>query len=312
MRAVDALSPTRATVFSTVNLLCLLTAGYYLQHQLGLAGTVLMEASVFLGLAVLFALLWDQRPLAEVFRLRPVTLRGFLKSLLVGMLGWGLAQSLSLLVLALLDMLGGTMPPQYVELTKAPFPLALLAGALVPAICEEAAFRGYVLTNLRPLGRSAAILLTGVLFGLMHLSLIRALPLVALGLLFSAAVERSGSIIPGVVAHFLNNATALTLNLMFQGRTSEALPAAADAPLLAVLVPAATAVLLSAAAWAVVQSFGPRDAAPSGPQPAETPPLPEKYAALRWILTLTPLLPAAFCYVWMAASELSAVFAPTP
>jgi len=312
MRAADALSPTRATVFSTVNLLCLLTVGYFLQQQLGLVGTVLMEVCLFLGLAVLFALLWDHRPLAEVFRLRPVTLRGLLKSLLVGVLGWGLAQSLSLLVLTLLDLLGGTMPPQYVELTEAPFLLSLLVGALVPAICEEAAFRGYVLSNLRPLGRNAAVVLTGVLFGLMHLSLIRALPLIALGLLFSAAVERSGSIIPGVLAHFVNNATALTLNLLFQDTAREALPApAAEAPLLGMLVSTAMAVLLGAAAWAVVQSFGPRDAA-AAPQPAEAAPLPKKYAALRWILTLTPLLPAAFCYFWSAASELNVVFSPVP
>lgn len=310
MRAADALSPTRATVFSSVNLLCLLTVGYYLQDRFGLGGTVLMEVFLFLGLAALFARLWDQRPLGEVFYLRPIMLRSLLKSLLVGVLGWGLAQSLSMFVLTLVDILGGTMPTQYAELTTAPYPLALLVGAVVPAICEEAAFRGYVLSNLRPLGRGTAVVLTGILFGLMHLSLIRALPLIALGLLFSAVVERTGSIIPGMVAHFLNNATALTLNFFFQGAADE-VASTAGAPLLGLLVSAALALLLASAAWVVVQSLDPRDAAAPALPPAEAP-LPKKSANLRWVLTLTPLLPTALFYFWAAANELNTVFGPTP
>lgn len=202
------------------------------------------------------------------------------------------------------------MPTQYAELTTAPYPLALLVGAVVPAICEEAAFRGYVLSNLRPLGRGTAVVLTGILFGLMHLSLIRALPLIALGLLFSAVVERTGSIIPGMVAHFLNNATALTLNFFFQGAADE-VASTAGAPLLGLLVSAALALLLASAAWVVVQSLDPRDAAAPALPPAEAP-LPKKSANLRWVLTLTPLLPTALFYFWAAANELNTVFGPTP
>ncbi|HEY8347192.1 MAG TPA: type II CAAX endopeptidase family protein [Symbiobacteriaceae bacterium] len=309
--------PVRATLFYTVALLLLITVGGYLQHRFHLAGIILVQVGLFLGLSAVFGLLLDQRPAREVFRLRRLTAQGLLKSVLLGVLAWALAQVLGLLMLALLDMLGGRMPPQYQELLEAPYPLALLAGALVPAICEEAAFRGYIQTSLRPLGPTGAVVLTGLLFGMMHLSLIRLLPLTVLGLLFAAAAERSGSLLPSMCMHFVNNGIALTLAFLLQGRSDSLLAGegvrATTWPDLLILT--LVAAVLSAAAWAVVRSLGPGDVAagtrPAEPEPSAPAPRRELIRA-RYLLTLMPLLPAFLIYLWATGSELAAAFTPAP
>ena len=93
--------------------------------------------------------------------------------------------------------------------------MAVVALALVPAICEEVAFRGFILSGLRK-GRSAtwALVISALLFGLMHvlLSLSQQLFNASLmGLVLGLLALRSGSLLPGILFHFVNNAFAVTM-----------------------------------------------------------------------------------------------------
>jgi sodium transport system permease protein len=88
----------------------------------------------------------------------------------------------------------------------------LLLVAATPAICEEVLFRGVVLRGLATrLAPSAAVVITGVLFGMFHLDVYRLLPTVTLGVLLSWVALESGSLVTSMVAHFLNNAVLVTL-----------------------------------------------------------------------------------------------------
>jgi sodium transport system permease protein len=90
----------------------------------------------------------------------------------------------------------------------------LLLVAATPAICEEILFRGAILRGLATrLAPSAAVVLTGVLFGMFHLDVYRLFPTVVLGVLLSWVALRSGSIVTSMVAHFLNNAILVTLSM---------------------------------------------------------------------------------------------------
>ena len=83
---------------------------------------------------------------------------------------------------------------------------ALVVIALVPAICEEVLFRGYLHRQAeRVWGGLAAAVSVGVLFGLFHLRFTQALPLVALGIYFGFLVWATGSLWVPVAAHLLNN-----------------------------------------------------------------------------------------------------------
>ena len=93
---------------------------------------------------------------------------------------------------------------------------ALLLFAVMPAVCEEVAFRGFILTGLERGHRErSAILLSALLFGFLHvlLSLFQQLfNATLLGLVLGLLAVRSRSLLPGVLFHFTNNALAVSLS----------------------------------------------------------------------------------------------------
>jgi sodium transport system permease protein len=93
-------------------------------------------------------------------------------------------------------------------------PTALLLFAVIPAVCEEVAFRGYILSGLEHTYRPrTAIVLSALLFAFMHvlLSLFQQFFNAALlGLVLGLLAVRSGSLLPGIVFHAINNGLAVT------------------------------------------------------------------------------------------------------
>ncbi|MCH8495236.1 MAG: CPBP family intramembrane metalloprotease [Balneolales bacterium] len=84
--------------------------------------------------------------------------------------------------------------------------------AIVPAVCEELLFRGYVLRNFeKSMLPIVAIIVSGILFGIYHVRLTQLIPLSVLGMLLAWMTIRSGSIWPAVAAHFANNGFAVIL-----------------------------------------------------------------------------------------------------
>ena len=85
--------------------------------------------------------------------------------------------------------------------------------ALVPAVCEEVAFRGFILSGLERQHRTrSAILLSALMFGFLHvlMSLFQQLfNATLLGIVLGLLAVRSGSVWPGIVFHFLNNGMAV-------------------------------------------------------------------------------------------------------
>lgn len=78
--------------------------------------------------------------------------------------------------------------------------------AVVPAICEEVLYRGYVMSAFqKSWGIWPAIIISGLLFGLYHVQLSNLIPLATLGILFAFVTWISKSIVPAIVAHFVNN-----------------------------------------------------------------------------------------------------------
>jgi len=93
----------------------------------------------------------------------------------------------------------------------------LYAGA--PAVFEELGFRGVLFGLLRrSLNAREAVLLSAVLFGIVHLSVPILITHVPLGLYLGWLRERSGSIYPSMTAHFLHN------SLIVAGTTWSLLP----------------------------------------------------------------------------------------
>lgn len=88
--------------------------------------------------------------------------------------------------------------------------------AVVPAICEEVLYRGYVLKAFQKSWSIwPAILVSGLLFGLYHLQLSNLLPLASLGILFGYITWAAESIYPAMVAHFINNGGSVLVGIYY-------------------------------------------------------------------------------------------------
>ncbi|QDU61582.1 ABC-2 family transporter protein [Planctomycetes bacterium Pan216] len=82
----------------------------------------------------------------------------------------------------------------------------LIVFAVVPAICEELAFRGFILSGLeRRHGPWMAILISSILFGAFHIVTPQVINATMLGVVLGIIVTRSGSIWPAIGFHMLHN-----------------------------------------------------------------------------------------------------------
>lgn len=88
--------------------------------------------------------------------------------------------------------------------------LQVLALAMVPAVAEELFFRGALLRNLQACcGRRTALLLTTLMFALMHGSLAGLPGHLAISLLLTLLMQSSGNVLVPIAAHLTYNLTAL-------------------------------------------------------------------------------------------------------
>jgi membrane protease YdiL (CAAX protease family) len=90
----------------------------------------------------------------------------------------------------------------------------LVCAIVIAPVTEELIFRAGIFRYVRTrLPRWAAVLLPAILFGALHSNLASFAPLVALGVVFSLAYERTGRISTTMIAHALFNLTAALLTL---------------------------------------------------------------------------------------------------
>lgn len=90
---------------------------------------------------------------------------------------------------------------------------ALLVIALLPALVEETVFRGILVRNLdeNGSGLAATLVISGILFSIIHASPEQTVYQFVCGVCFALIVVRSKSVLPTMLAHFLNNAVILIL-----------------------------------------------------------------------------------------------------
>lgn len=106
---------------------------------------------------------------------------------------------------SLIDMTGNTVS-EYI--------LYFIAVAIVPAITEEFAFRGVILTALRKYGDVFAIVSSSILFGFMHGNLVQ-IPFAFLGGIVLGYIRvYTNSMLPSMLLHFINNSISVILDIL--------------------------------------------------------------------------------------------------
>ncbi len=107
-----------------------------------------------------------------------------------------------------IQMLGYQPYIQYGETTKMSFwtfLLDLVFVAMLPGMFEEFSHRGMLMTGFSKLGAFRAVLLSGLLFGLMHLNITQFFYAFVVGMLLASVALVTKSIWPSVIIHFINN-----------------------------------------------------------------------------------------------------------
>lgn len=81
--------------------------------------------------------------------------------------------------------------------------------SLAPAFAEEVLFRGVLYTNLRPYGKTFAVLTSAVMFSLMHQNVGQLFYTFVAGVVMAMIYEASGSIWGSILLHMFNNLYAV-------------------------------------------------------------------------------------------------------
>ena len=199
-----------------------------LQQKLGIPGLVITEFG-FLAIAVIYCLIRKVK-IREVFPIKKVRVREVFGSLLL-VLG---AFPISLVLVALTGTIFPWSTNEVGEMNtflyeSLNYPMAVLIVALLPAVCEEAIHRGAILSNFRSLKKDwLIVLIMGLFFGINHVSVLRFLPTMFLGMILSYVVVKRNNIILSMLMHFTNNFLSVTITYLFGDLANSSIPSTID------------------------------------------------------------------------------------
>lgn len=202
-------------LFAAVMAFMVFVSGY-IQKAWELAGLAVTEV-FFLVLSIAYAVVL-KLPLKEVFPVKKFKAKDFFGSLflstggvLLGLISVALTGMLfpkSLEggdVLALKSYIGG----------ETGYIFTMLALALMPAVCEEAIHRGAILANFRAFKKEwITVLIMGLFFGIFHLSSLRFINTVIMGVCLTYIVVKKNNILLSSLMHFLINFGSVSLSYL--------------------------------------------------------------------------------------------------
>lgn len=241
-----------ALAMAAASILFLLLIAAPMQAAWGMTGLLLTELGL-LALALGGAALLREK-LSDVFPLRAPRLRPACGAVVL----W-LGAYMPVLTAAILMQL--LLPAQTVEVstgitglavTVSPW-LRFLIMAVSPAICEEAVYRGFILSHLGPLPAWARVAVCGALFGAFHLDATRFLSTALLGAAITWAVLCTGNLFYAGLIHLCNNALSVLATIALEAAAQSAPELAEQATAEAAAVTPATLgvylVLCAASPW---------------------------------------------------------------
>ena len=238
--AGSALPPLAALAVLSGGLASILVIGS-VAHDLGLSVLVALTVSGLLLVLLPLGAVWKLGLRGDALGLRWPQVRPVIAAVLIGCTAW----LVNVRIVQLFPFEEGQLKSLNAVVDQPPLVVALLAIAAVPAVCEELLFRGAVqralTTRLFPI---AAVVLTALLFSGYHMSLIQLLPTFTLGLLLGALAHRADSVVPAMIAHFLNNTMAILVARRQPAVLAETIAAHPNAALVGCAIVSAVGVAL--------------------------------------------------------------------
>jgi membrane protease YdiL (CAAX protease family) len=123
------------------------------------------------------------------------------------------------------DLIGYEIPPELIAPTGYDNPstvIMYMTVALSPAFAEEFLFRGVIYGNLRPFGKTQAILISSLLFALMHQNVGQFFYTFVGGMAMALMYELTGTLWCSILFHLFNNELAVLTQVLYYGKYGEA------------------------------------------------------------------------------------------
>lgn len=220
-------SQSDGIIMYAFGLVLLIYVGSLVQIKFGMAGLAITQIMI-ISLPLLFAY-YIKSNFKKVFNLKLPTIKQIFGAISLWIGTYTIAMLITQLLLYLfpqnMEVVEGLNEALFIEDSLL---LNILIVACMPAVCEEIFFRGFLLSAFRNNKKSykSAIIITGILFGFMHMDFIRMIPTGILGISFAYAVCKTNSIFISMIMHFLNNGLAVlvshyTANLELAESSSE-------------------------------------------------------------------------------------------
>lgn len=198
---------------------------YYFGYQLGFMGLVLFATSMDITTATSIAMVASTIVMAwHLIHFRYVRLdHDMYRGIKLPVLGVSVVFIFSAMyVLNLLIEQAGipnTMEDTFLAMSRNP--LGALSIAVLAPILEELLFRGAIQSHLQAMCKHpwTAIIVASLIFGIVHGNPAQIPFAFLLGTLFGWLYFRTGSLLPGIIGHVLNNSIA-TVNMILYGNAT--------------------------------------------------------------------------------------------
>jgi sodium transport system permease protein len=190
--------------------------------------TLIVQIALIAAPACLMAIVLTRRPLVALSLTRPSFAATLPAAAILALLLHPAMMALSLVIETLYppsQAVRQQLKPILAYIVEQPVWQVLLLIAVAPAICEELAFRGFILSGFRRLGHKwGAIALASMFFGLTHFMLQQSLSAFAVGIIIGYVAVKTGSVLPGMLYHVTHNSLSVVLGRM-TAETIESMPA---------------------------------------------------------------------------------------
>ena len=192
----------------------------------------LVNLLYYLPFVLLPIVLYARREgLSESLRLNPLPLSSALLVTFLALVSVFIASAVSAAWEALMVALGVRYAPAgYAPATGGELTLSVLTMAALPAVCEELLFRGVGMAAWEGRGTRRAILVTALLFALMHANLLGFPVYMLIGVVSAWLVYALDTLYAGIVFHTVYNAGCLIVLYWIETGASGAAQTAEAAP----------------------------------------------------------------------------------
>ena len=211
----------------SILLIVMLCGGSLAVSKWGLYGLFVEQGSM---LVCVLAYCWYiKADFPKVFHFRKPRMKAVIASVLIIFGSYLVIQVIGSVITGLFPGLSTENTEMLVSLWEnKPLWLLIMAVAIVPPICEEFVFRGFLLGALEhKYEASVAVVACGLLFGLYHMSILQFILIGLVGIVLTYVAWKEQCIFLSILMHALNNLTSLLIQ-QYEEEVTKALPFLAD------------------------------------------------------------------------------------